>query len=98
MQQTVYAFPGQPALAIQTYWCPVQDKMEIECTGCTASVLDSLQMTMDQIGLVRLVSMYKTSMYRYCGVWMITGIEKLSESKAVISMIDMTEPTEESGW
>lgn len=97
MQQTVYSLSGHPALAIQTYLCPVQEKMELECTGCTADVLDSLQMTMDQIGLVRLVSMYKSRMYRYCGVWMITGIEKLSESKAVISMIDMTEAIE-SGW
>ena len=87
MKEAVYCVSDQPALATLTD-CPVQEEMDLKCTG--AKAINSLQMTLDQIGLMRIVNSSKPGVYLYCEVWMVTHIEMLSESQALVSMIDMT--------
>ena len=77
MKETVYCVSGYAALAILTD-CPITEKMELTCTGTKA--IDSLEMMLDQIGLVRIVSSEKQDMYTYSGVWMITSINRLAPS------------------
>ena len=86
MKEKVYCVSDQAALAILID-CPVTEKMELTCSGTKA--IDSLQKTLDQIGLVRIVS-GESGVYTYSGVWMVTSIDRLSASQASVRMIDMT--------
>ena len=87
MKEAAYCVSDQPALAILTD-CPVQEKMDLTCTGTKA--INALQKTLDQIGLVRIVNNETPGVYHFCGVWMVTSINKLSEAQATVHMIDMT--------
>lgn len=87
MKERVYFEPGKAALAILTDPSTVQTDMELTCTDSTT--IDSLKMTLAQIGLVRIVTREESGTYCYRGVWMVTSITP-SAQEAKISMLDMT--------
>lgn len=87
MKEAVYCVPNEAALAILTD-SPVLTEMELTCTGTTA--IHSLQMTLDQIGLLRIVTSEVSGAYVYHGVWVITSIVKASAQSVLASMLDVT--------
>ncbi len=85
-QDPIYFTPGQPALAIFVKQ-PEQEEMVVTCTG--AEGISSLQMSMDSIASVRLLNASATKGYKYCGMWLITDINRLSADQAEISLFSM---------
>lgn len=57
--------------------------------GSTA--INSLRMTLDQIGLLRLVTSDAFGAYVNHGVWVITSITPASAQSVLVSMLDVTQ-------
>lgn len=83
MEHQVYYFPGKAALAILVNKQP-QKKISITCRG--REVVQSLEMTEDCLGLIRVVN-WNTQTYTYCGAWMIASVQRLSEDEAIVTML-----------
>lgn len=87
LQQAVYFLPEESAMAIAVLVSqPVKREMVVPCSGHEA--IQSMQITMQRIGSLRVVSS-QHNMYTYHGVWMITSIDKQSEEQAAVTMFNM---------
>ena len=85
LQQQVYFYAGQPALAILLQH-PVQDEMKVACTG--PDVTNALCLAHDRMNYVRIVSQ-TSEQVTYHGVWMITSITEQSKDSAQVDMMSM---------
>ena len=88
LQQQVYFYPSQPALAILVQDCnTILDEMVVKCT-CDAEGSRSLQRAHQRLSYVRVVSQ-SAGKYIYHGVWMITKVERPSAEVTAVVMISM---------
>ena len=87
LQQQVYFYSGQPALAILVQQ-PVQDEMKVACTG--PDVTCALRLAHERMSYVRLVSQ-TSEQFTYHGVWMINSITEQSTESAQVNMMSMPE-------
>lgn len=87
MQQQVYFYARQPALAILLqHQQPVQEEMRVQCTG--PGVIAALRMAHLQMSYVRIVSQ-AAEQFTYNGVWPITDITEQSAESVQVDMISM---------
>ena len=89
LEQVMYFLPEECAMAIAVLVSqPVKREMVVLCSG--HEPIQSMQITMQQIGNVRVVSLpLGSNVYTYHGVWMITSIDKQSEEQAAVTMFNM---------
>ena len=86
MQQQVYFYARQPALAILLQQQPVQEEMRVICTG--PDVIAALRLAHLQMSYVRVVSQ-TAEQFTYNGVWLITDVTEQSAESAQVDMISM---------
>ena len=87
MQQQVYFYARQPALAILLQQQqPVQEEMRLQCTG--PDVTAALRLAHLQMIYVRIVSQ-AAEQFTYNGVWLITDITEQSAVSTQVDMISM---------
>ena len=87
MQQQVYFYARQPALAILLQQQqPVQEEMRVQCTG--PGVIAALRLAHLQMSYVRIVSQ-AAEQFTYNGVWPITDITEQSAESVQVDMISM---------
>ena len=85
LQQQVYFYPSQPALAILLQQ-PVQDEMKVVCTSCDA--INALYLAQARMNYVRIV-IEASQQFIYKGVWLITNIKEQSAESVQVAMMSM---------
>ncbi len=84
LQQQVYFYPNQPALAILVQQ-PVQEEMVVQCT-CKAEGLCSLRLAHRRISYLRVVSL-SADKFTIHGGWMVTKVEQHSAEATEVAVI-----------